>query len=261
MRLYLLILRLYSSIFSKYPLSKLNNALLQLSLSARGFNNFSNFKVSGEKFFLEKILAPSKPNLCLDIGANSGTYSLEILKKTNSKVICFEPLKSSFDELKDNLSTYKDRVVFENLAISNEEKELDLHYNENAKSHASLSIDINNILYVDNKLVEKINTTTMDNYCKNNSIYEIDFIKIDTEGFELEVLKGSLNILNSTKPKYIQIEFNWHQLFREHTLYGISKLLPKYSLYQLIPNGWIERDPKDVLSNIYSYSNFVFVRK
>jgi hypothetical protein len=91
---------------------------------------------------------------------------------------------------------------------------------------------------------------------------EIDFLKIDVEGFEYEVLVGSLDLLKKSPPKFIQIEYNWHQLFRGITIYKIHCLLHKYSLYQLLPSGELGiRDPKDPLSNLYMYTNFIFVRK
>ena len=58
---------------------------------------------SGEKFFIKKILAPSQPKLCIDIGANIGNYTLELLKLTNAKVISFEPLPITFDKLKEKI--------------------------------------------------------------------------------------------------------------------------------------------------------------
>lgn len=102
---------------------------------------------------------------------------------------------------------------------------------------------------------------TLDSYFKDNNIVKVDFIKIDTEGFESEVFKGAEKIFKELKPKFIQIEFNWHQLFRNTSLYYFAQRLTEYDMYQLIPNGWILRDPKDPLVNIYSYSNFIFVLK
>ena len=63
------------------------------------------------------------------------------------------------------------------------------------------------------------------------------------------------------KPKFIKMEFNWHQLFRNASLNYFSELLPNYDVYQLVPNGWIRRDSKDPFSNIYLFSNFVFVMR
>ena len=53
----------------------------------------------------------------------------------------------------------------------------------------------------------------------------LDFIKIDTEGHELEVLKGARNLLKDLKPKFLQIEFNTHQLLKNVTILDYQKFL------------------------------------
>ena len=62
------------------------------------------------------------------------------------------------------------------------------------------------------------------------------------------------------RPRFVQIEFNWHQLFRNTSLYGLSRHLQGYQAYQLTRGGWVRRDVKDPLCNLYQYSNFVFSR-
>ena len=52
----------------------------------------------------------------------------------------------------------------------------------------------------------KVNFTNIDNYCKNNNITEIDYIKIDTQGKEQEVLKGMLNLIKEQKVSIIELE-------------------------------------------------------
>jgi hypothetical protein len=92
---------------------------------------------------------------------------------------------------------------------------------------------------------------------------ELDFIKIDTEGFEFEVLSGSKNVINVLKPRFIQIEMNWHQLFTGHTLWELSQLLPDYRVFQLLPYGRrpFEVNPKDPVRNFLQLSNFLFVER
>ena len=92
-------------------------------------------------------------------------------------------------------------------------------------------------------------------------IKEIDFIKIDVEGFEAEIVEGAKKTFAIIKPKFIQMEFNLHQMFRNTSLNFFAEKLSDYTVYQLVPNGWVKRDPKDPLVNIYCFSNFVFVRK
>lgn len=91
---------------------------------------------------------------------------------------------------------------------------------------------------------------------------EIDLIRIDVEGLEWDVLLGAEATLEKMRPKFIQIEFNLHQLFVGRSILQFSKLLTGYKLMQLLPYraGLVQRDPKDSLVNIFAYSNYVFVR-
>lgn len=232
-----------------------------MCLRARGYNNFRNNKDSGHTFFIEKILAPSNPRICIDIGANIGDYSLELLKKTHAKVIAFEPVPTTFERLRENLSAYQNRIVTENKGVGSSNSILSIFYNPHASAHASFSNEIKAIDYINNDMKADVEVVTLDSYCASHGITDIDFIKIDTEGFENEVFQGAAETLKKIQPKFIEIEFNWHQLFKKTTLNYFSEQLPNYDTYQLTFDNWIQRDPKDPLTNIYYFSNFIFVRK
>ena len=100
----------------------------------------------------------------------------------------------------------------------------------------------------------------MENYLKKQ---KVDFIKIDTEGFEYEVLKGAQKTLKFNNPKFIQIEFNWHQLIKNQSLFRISKLVDDYDTFRILPKGdkLLHIDPSRPENNIYHLSNYVFIRK
>jgi FkbM family methyltransferase len=255
------ILEIYTCFFSRGYLQKINDLLLKVCLRARGYNNFRNNKESGEIYFIDKILAPTNPKICFDIGANVGNYSSELLKKTNSKVYSFEPHPTSYSILLKNLSKYGDRLIAENKGIGSENKTQTIHFNPQALDHASFSEDVKKVSYVTNDMKLDVEVVTLDSFCEKNLIKDIDFIKIDTEGFELEIFKGAKESFKKFQPKFIQIEFNWHQLFRNTTLNYFAENLPNYDVYQLIYDGWIKRDPRDPLTNIYYFSNFIFVRR
>lgn len=256
-----IIIEFYSRFFSKGILLKVNNLLLTACLGARGYNNFRNYKISGEGFFIKEILAPTNPKICFDIGANIGSYSIELLEKTNAKIYSFEPVPETYQLLNNTLSKYNDRVVTENKGIGCENKTLTIHYNPKALSHASFSEDVKKISYITNEKKLDIEVVSLDSYCKKKSIIAIDFIKIDVEGYEVEIFQGAIETFREIQPKFIQIEFNWHHLFRNTSLNFFSEYLPNYDVYQLIYDGWIKRDPRDPLTNIYNFSNFVFVRR
>ena len=107
---------------------------------------------------------------------------------------------------------------------------------------------------------------TLDNFIQNNKKLlnkKIDLIKIDTEGYEYEVLKGAKKTIKKFKPKYIQIEYNWHHLFKNINLYFFSQYLKEYDTYKILPfsKNLIKIDPKRPEHNYFNYSNIVFIRK
>jgi FkbM family methyltransferase len=251
----------YATIFSKKCFRIANNTLLEATQRAHGYNNYRNAKESGEDFFIKRILAPSNPQMALDIGANTGEYSEKLLKFTNAKVILFEPQSEPLNLAKQRLSHYGDRAKFTQTGLGEKEESLIINYNPNASAHASFSKKINRIDYLSNSAQAISQVTTLDKYCKENNINRIDFIKIDVEGYEEKVLLGATEVIAAMRPTFVQLEFNWHHLFENTSIYAFSQYLIDYDAYQLIPNNWIKRDPKHPNSNIFQFSNFIFVRR
>jgi FkbM family methyltransferase len=250
----------YAKFFSKGKLAKFNNKILLLALRANGYNNWRDNIESGEEFFIKNILAPTNPQLCIDIGANVGNYTQDLFKYTNATIVSFEPMPGAFAELKDKF-WFQPRVIAVNKGVGAINSELTIHYNPNMLAHASFSEAVKKVSYVTNKEKLVVPVISLDAYCEEHNITSIDFIKIDTEGYESEVFDGAERVFSEMMPKFIQIEFNWHHLFRNKTLNYFAEQLPKYDVYQLTYNSWKRVDPKDPFANMYHFSNFVFVRK
>jgi FkbM family methyltransferase len=246
-------------------MQKINDAILGLALHGRGYNNCCNSKTTGEELFFE-ILKGYNPKLCIDIGANKGNYSESILSKTNADVVAFEPLPKAYETLIKLKERFPNRLKTVNEGVGSENAELNLHYGGDQSELATFIAEANKMDFIsaENKNSIKVQVNTLDNFFINNNLRpkEIDLLKIDTEGFEYEVLVGAKNTIDIMKPKFIQIEYNWHQLFRMQSLYSISLMLENYKTYQMLPygKGLVERDAKRPESNIYYYSNFLFIR-
>ncbi|MEE4015293.1 FkbM family methyltransferase [Roseibium sp. FZY0029] len=238
-------------------LAELNDYLLNAALSARGYNNAE----SGERFFIRDVLATCDPKLCIDIGANVGRYSLDLLEFTSADVIAFEPLIRSYTELVHNTLRFGGRIHCENAGVGNFNDEAALHFDSSNSVLASFAEEVKRVSYVTNGETVTASVVTLDSYCQERGITAIDLIKIDTEGFEAEVLDGAARVISEVKPRFVQMEFNWHQMFRSKTLNDFAEMLPGYDVYQLLPDGWVQRDPRDPLSNVFQFSNFVFVLK
>jgi len=258
---------IYVFVFGRKSMQFFNDIVLSLSLNAKGFKNYGSFNLTGEKRFVKLI--GKEINFSIDIGANVGKYTKLLLTETNSEVIAFEPLPKAFEELKEIEKKFSSRLNVYNFGIGNKNSNLELNYSTEKSELASFIQDLDKLSFTDNKNNKKIivEVMTLDSFFKKyEQTYkekEIDLLKIDTEGFELEVLNGASETLVNKKPKFIQIEFNWHQLFREQTIYKFSKILSNYEVFKILPfgNSLIKIDPKRPESNIFHLSNFVFIRK
>jgi hypothetical protein len=79
----------------------------------------------------------------------------------------------------------------------------------------------------------------------------------------MKIIEGGLEFIKKNNIKLIQIEFNWHNLMTNQSIYNYSKILNNYIITRLnLINGRLKIvDPKDFMSNIYQLSNYIFVEK
>jgi FkbM family methyltransferase len=241
-------------------LDEITNFLFSNVLSAKGYNNFRNAQESGESYFIYDVLKKSDIKVCIDIGANIGGYSRLILDATGADVIAFEPLPDVYKTLKSNLINFSPRITLNNMGVGSKNETLAIRYNPNTTEHATFSMEVDEIPYLNNNREISVPVVSLDSYIQSSDISRTDLIKIDVEGFEAEVLSGACETLGRFRPRFIQVEFNWHQLFKGSSLYILYKKLVGYQVYQLRPNRWVIRHPKDQSTNMYFYPNFVFVR-
>lgn len=254
-------LKWYHKTLLKPRFHKKRRHLINRVLQSYGYDNYQNDELTGERFFIENVLAATNPKLCLDIGANVGGYSEKLLSLTASKVIAFEPQPNLQSALADVAVAFSDRLTVVSKGVGSRAEKLVLHYNEDADTHASFIKEINEVPYVDNHSTVEIDVVTLDEFFSARpDVKELDLIKVDTEGFEAEVLEGARNTIANLRPSFVQFEYGQHQMVRGHSVYSLTRNIPEYVLFQLVPNGMERRDPLDPLSNVYLFSNFVLVR-
>lgn len=150
--------------------------------------------------FVQQFLKPGM--IFFDIGANQGFYTILASKLVGpeGKVFAFEPAPTEFRKLKLNILINRlKNVVVEPLALGSREGSSDFYLVLNGKgSFSSLrppAKDVN----ARTKLI-KVPLTTLDTYIYSNNISRVEFIKIDAEGGELDVLKGGLKVLREIRP-------------------------------------------------------------
>jgi FkbM family methyltransferase len=139
-------------------------------------------------------------NVIIDIGANTGVYSL-VAKTVNpsSKVYGFEPVKRVFDKYQKNCTLNKFDIKCFDYAASNFDGEAIIY---DTDSEHVYSVTVNKNLSPENILTvkTKIKTKKLSTFINENNITNIDLIKIDVETHEPEVLEGMEKFLYEYQP-------------------------------------------------------------
>lgn len=130
-----------------------------------------------------------KANVVMDIGANTGIYSL-VSKAINPKarVMAFEPVERVFNKLQSNIELNNFNTESYLMAVSDKDGEA-VFYDTDADH--TYTVTINKDLSQDKRYHPvKVKIKTIDSLIKEQKIDHIDLVKIDVETHEPEVMKG-----------------------------------------------------------------------
>lgn len=132
----------------------------------------------------------------LDVGANIGLTALA-LSQYCEKVVGIEPVLRTFDYLRRNVDATPKISIF-NHALGNDDIVLKMQGNHDflAGSFIADSYEIND----ESHFVEEVRVKRLDDCFGSLGLDRVDFIKVDVEGFELEVFEGGRQVLNDFKP-------------------------------------------------------------
>jgi FkbM family methyltransferase len=250
------ILFLYSYFFSFEIFDKLHQLLFYLSISGRGYCNYGSFYRTGENYIFSLLRKNQYKNF-IDIGCHHGNFSRKLLEIQGSNVIAFEPLKSNYLKLINLNKKYPKKFKIFNFALGNENKKIQIYF-QNIGSQLATTKKIFKKSKKQTVLMKKL-----DSFCKKITDKTIDYIKIDAEGSEYEILLGSQNFLKLKKVKIIQIEFNFYNLHSNINLKKISDYLADFDVYIIKPfsRGLKKINPSLPEYNIFHLSNFCFIKK
>ncbi|MEQ9530409.1 MAG: FkbM family methyltransferase, partial [Haliea sp.] len=247
--------------FGRRVFSRFNRLLFRLSLNGLGVMNYKTSKVSGERSFLRNYLL-GKNGVLIDVGANGGQYSKEALEFNPAlRIYAIEPHPVTFKLLSENL--HGENVVKINKGLSGQRGTLKLYdyKDRDGSAHASLFRDVITEIHGAGTAVDHdVELVTLDEIVFENDINEVSLLKIDTEGNELEVLRGGENTLTTGKIKAIHFEFNEMNVSSRVFFRDFWKMLANYKLYRMLPNDLLEIKSYHPLEcEIFAYQNIIAI--
>ena len=179
---------------------------------------------------------PMEGDIVVDIGAHLGRYTIISSKKVGEKgkVISIEANPDVFRTLVDNIRlNMLNNVILLNCAVYSEKSRVKFYVkgddNLENNHYGTLMDNIGNFESKGLKNVLDMDANSLDNLLLENSISRTDikWIKIDVEGAELEVLKGSVKILSNSTKLSILVEI--HKLSNGNNHYNsITNFLTKF---------------------------------
>ena len=221
----------------------------------RYFLNFFDFFSQKKIINYFNFQFKKKEIVFFDVGAHFGeTVNLFSKYLKVKQFHCFEASPRNFEILKKKIvkSNYSNICHLNNYGLGH--KNYDTFINQTKESSSSTINNINfNSTYFKKKIkilniskidsyVEKIpiKVTSLDNYIYQNKIQFIDILKIDTEGFEFEVLKGVTK--NFKKIKFIYFEHHYDDMIKKnYTFSDIHNLLEKNNFKKTMKSKMIFR--------------------
>ena len=175
-------------------------------------NNVGDLYDNNNFSLIKEIVRPGQT--CFDIGANIGVYTLFLAKITGNpgNIHSFEPVDHIRTKLSSNLRLNNFTKVHINsfaLGAQSEKQEMYAVKTGTYRGGTSTFVKNENVINMGEDKFDRIpvEIRSMDDYVKENNITQLDFIKIDVEGFEWDVLKGGSDTIKNLRPKMI-IEYD-----------------------------------------------------
>jgi len=185
------------------------------------------------EWWMSRYLRPKCGDVFVDVGAHIGKYVIPTAKVVGESglVIAIEPHPENYALLNKNIKLNGlKNVVTLNLAVWREDCKLKLFVGESSGCH-SLREDVTG--HTTSKYIV-VEARKLDTILKDFNLKSVDFVKIDVEGAEIEVLEGMKDILKNHAPKVVVEVFdkNYDKFSEIMNIYGYTvENIAKYEIY------------------------------
>ena len=233
----------------KNILKKIDYRLVKISKNKSSFDILLDLS---NKYNIETVL---------DVGANTGQFANTLRKNGyKNKIISFEPNSKIYDHLLKNSQRDKNWQIFKQCALGDFDGKIDLNISSYSPSTSILNFtNAHKMAKPEAKMVdtEKVNIFKLDSLSEELNLQNDNLLlKIDTQGYESNIIKGANEILNKIKILFCEISFI--ELYENQELWvDIIKLINSKGFYICsIENGFFDKESNELLQ-----ADIIFIKK
>jgi FkbM family methyltransferase len=184
------------------------------------------------------LLHAQRDPIVFDVGANDGEMLQDFLHVfPAARVVAFEPYVPCCEILERK---FRDRpnVSIQNVALGAERgtSRLNLYSGNRMNSLLRFDDDPGNVMVKSFALTgtAEVRVETLDAFCAESDIASIDILKIDTQGFDLQVLKGAAKLLEARRIKTVLLEVNFVPMYERQASFPELHQLLTGAGYQFV---------------------------
>jgi FkbM family methyltransferase len=167
----------------------------------------------------------------IHIGGHYGEELKEYVRQGIQEIVIFEPLEKNFDILFENVNDLNANIIGYQVALGAEEKNVEMYVSNNdALSSSILKPKVHLTQYSNIKFEERemVEMKTLDSF----NLDQFNFINMDVQGYELEVLKGSTETLKNVD--YVYCEVNRDEVYENNAyIEDIDQFLTQYNMIRV----------------------------
>jgi FkbM family methyltransferase len=181
----------------------------------------------------------------IHIGAHYGEEVSNYVNLGIDDIVLFEPLKENFEVLKNNVSELNANITGYCVALGNKNQNVNMFLSSNNLESSSVlkpKIHLNlhpEVVFSGEELVEmkRLDDFLFENY---------NFINLDVQGYEMEVLKGAEKTLKNID--YLYCEVNRNEVYEGNAYIGeIDNYLSNYNMRRVETSWWYDGPWGDAL--------------
>jgi len=186
---------------------------------------------------LDQLITKYNMNITgvIHIGAHYGEEVDGYISNGIENIVMFEPLKSNFNVLVSNIINFDKNIITHQVALGNDNRTVEMYISSNEMQSSSILKPKKHLTHHPNVYftgIEEVQMKKLD--CFNYS--KFNFINMDVQGYELEVLKGGKKTLEFVN--YVYCEVNRDEVYENNAFIGqIDEFLSDYNM-ERVETDW-----------------------